>query len=87
MCGRSGASYRDLKAVWNLYGDFSFQTRYNIAPSEEVPVIIRNNEGRNEAKIMKWGLVPPWAPDASMGQRMINARSETPLEKPSFNKP
>jgi putative SOS response-associated peptidase YedK len=84
MCGRFGASYRDLKAVWNLHGDFSFQKRYNIAPSQEVPVIIRNDDGRNEAKVMKWGLVPSWAPDASMGQRMINARSETLLEKPSF---
>ena len=83
MCGRFGASYRDLKTVWNLYGNFSFQTRYNIAPSQEVPVIIRNH-GRNEAKVMKWGLVPSWAPDPGMGQRMINARSETLLEKPSF---
>jgi putative SOS response-associated peptidase YedK len=69
--------------VWNLHGNFAFQTRYNIAPSQEVPVIIRN-EDRNEAKLMKWGLVPSWAPDSSMGQRMINARSETLLEKPSF---
>ena len=84
MCGRFGASYRDIKAVWHLYGSFSFQTRYNIAPSQEVPVVIRNTEGRNEAKVMKWGLVPSWAPDSSMGQRMINARSETLLEKPSF---
>src|SRR5215467_834504 len=83
MCGRFGASYRDIKAVWNLYGDFSFKKRYNIAPSQVVPVIIRN-EGHNEAKVMKWGLVPSWAPDPSMGQRMINARSETLLEKPSF---
>jgi putative SOS response-associated peptidase YedK len=83
MCGRFGASYRDIKIVWNLYGDFSFQTRYNVAPSQEVPVIIRQ-ESRNEAKIMKWGLVPSWAPDPSTGNRMINARSETLLEKPSF---
>ena len=86
MCGRFGASYRDIKTVWNLYGDFSFQTRYNIAPSQEVPVIIRNDDGRNEAKVMKWGLVPSWAPDPSIGQRMINARSETLLEKPSFKR-
>ncbi len=83
MCGRFGASYRDIKIVWNLHGDFSFQTRYNIAPSQEVPVIIRQ-ESRNEAKIMKWGLVPSWTPDPSMGNRMINARSETLLQKPSF---
>jgi len=77
------ASYRDIKAVWHHHGDFAFQTRYNIAPSQEVPVIIRSN-GRNEAKLMKWGLVPSRAPDPSMGQRMINAQSETLLEKPSF---
>jgi putative SOS response-associated peptidase YedK len=83
MCGRFGASYRNIKILWNLHGDFSFQTRYNIAPSQEIPVIIHNDK-RNEAKLMKWGLVPSWAPDPSMGQRMINARSETLLEKPSF---
>ena len=57
MCGRFGASYRDLKTVWHVHGEFSFQKRYNIAPSQEVPIIIRN-EGRNEARLMKWGLVP-----------------------------
>ena len=45
-------------AVWNLHGDFSSRTRDNIAPSQEVPVII-GNETRNEAQLMKWGLVPP----------------------------
>jgi len=48
--------------VWNLHSDFSFPTRYNIAPSQEVPVIVRN-DGRNEAKVIKWGLVPSWAAD------------------------
>ena len=86
MCGRFGASYRDLKTVWNLYGNFSFQRRYNIAPSQEVPVIIRSN-GRNEAKLMKWGLVPSRAPDPSMGQRMINARSQTLLENHHLSTP
>jgi putative SOS response-associated peptidase YedK len=83
MCGRFGASYRDIKIVWNLYGDLSFQTRYNIAPSQEVPLIICN-EDRNEVKVTEWGLVPSWPPDSSMGQRMISTRSETLLEKPSF---
>jgi putative SOS response-associated peptidase YedK len=86
MCGRFGAtfSYRDIKIRWNLYGDLSgFAPRYNIAPSQDVPVIVRN-EDRNELKPMRWGLVPSWARDPSIGQRMINARSETLLEKPSF---
>jgi len=55
MCGRFGASYRDLKTVWNLYGNFSFQRRYNIAPSQEVPVIIRD-EGRNEGETDEMGI-------------------------------
>jgi len=80
MCGRFGASYRDIKTVWNLHGNFAFQKRYNIAPSQEVPVIV-HNDGRNEAKVMKWGLVPSWAPDSSMGERMINARSENAAGK------
>jgi putative SOS response-associated peptidase YedK len=45
----SESSYRDIKTVWNLDGSFPFQTRYNIAPGQEVPVI----NGRNEAKLMK----------------------------------
>jgi putative SOS response-associated peptidase YedK len=86
MCGRFGASYCDIKTVWNLHSDFSFPTHYNIAPSQEVPVIVRN-DGRNEAKVIKWGLVPSWAPDPSMGQRMINARSERCLKSHPSGKP
>jgi putative SOS response-associated peptidase YedK len=85
MCGRFSATFtfRDIKVRWNLSGDLEFAPRYNIAPSQQVPVIVRNND-RNEAKLMKWGLVPSWAPDPSIGNRMINARAETLLEKPSF---
>jgi hypothetical protein len=76
--------YRDIKVLWNLRGEFPlFTPRYNIAPSQEVPVILRN-EDRNELKLMRWGLVPSWAQDRSIGQRMINARAERLLEKPSF---
>jgi putative SOS response-associated peptidase YedK len=86
MCGRFTASFefREIKIRWNLWGDIPFfGPRYNIAPSQEVPVIVRN-ESRNELKPMHWGLVPSWAQEPSMGQRMINARAETLLEKPSF---
>jgi putative SOS response-associated peptidase YedK len=86
MCGRFGATfqYRDIKVLWNLRGDLpEFGPRYNIAPSQEVSIIVRN-EDHNEAKPMRWGLVQSWAQDPSIGQRMINARAETLLEKPSF---
>jgi putative SOS response-associated peptidase YedK len=86
MCGRFEATfqYRDLMALWNLRGDLpEFGPRYNIAPSQDVPVIVRS-EDRNELKPMRWGLVPSWTQDPSMGQRTINARAETLLEKSSF---
>lgn len=56
--------------------------RFNIAPGQDAPVII--NDGKQTLKMMKWGLVPSWAEDPTMGNKMINARSETISEKPSF---
>lgn len=58
------------------------QARYNIAPSQPVAVI--SNENPNEMTFYKWGLIPSWAKDPSMGNKMINARSETAHEKPAF---
>jgi putative SOS response-associated peptidase YedK len=87
MCGRFSAtfSFRDIKVRWNLQGDLSFEPRYNIAPSQSVAVILKGDRG-NEVKLMKWGLVPSWASDPSIGNRMINARAETLLGKPSFKR-
>lgn len=56
--------------------------RYNIAPSQPVAVI--PNTGDNEVTLFKWGLIPSWSKDPSIGDRMINARAETLAEKPSF---
>jgi putative SOS response-associated peptidase YedK len=50
--------------------------RYNIAPSQQVPVIVRNEE-RNILKPMRWGLVPSWTDDKAIWQRLINARADT----------
>jgi putative SOS response-associated peptidase YedK len=58
--------------------------RYNIAPMTEVPVVRVNAEGQRECVRMRWGLVPRWAKDPSIGAKMINARGETIAEKPSF---
>jgi putative SOS response-associated peptidase YedK len=60
-----------------------FVPRYNIAPSQEVPVV-RVHRGRQELTMLRWGLVPSWAEDAKIGYRMINARSESVATKPSF---
>ena len=88
MCGRFTASFefREIKVRYKLQSDLPLlPRRYNIAPSQEVPVIIQNG-GKNELKIMRWGLVPSWAPDRSIANRMINARAESITEKPSFRR-
>jgi putative SOS response-associated peptidase YedK len=56
---------------------------YNIAPTQMIPVIVEEPEGR-ELRLMKWGLVPFWAKDAKIGNSMINARAETIKDKPGF---
>jgi putative SOS response-associated peptidase YedK len=56
--------------------------RYNIAPGQDVLCVIRN--GENHIEPLRWGLIPIWAKDPAIGNRMINARAETVAEKPSF---
>jgi putative SOS response-associated peptidase YedK len=57
--------------------------RYNIAPGQDIPLIVE--EGRERVLVPgRWGLLPPWAQDAKDGYKMINARGETVAEKPSF---
>jgi putative SOS response-associated peptidase YedK len=56
--------------------------RYNIAPTQ--PVAVVPNDGKNRLDYFTWGLIPSWAKDPSIGNRMINARAETLQEKPSF---
>lgn len=58
------------------------QPRYNVAPTQPVAVI--PNDGKNQLDFFVWGLIPSWAKDPAIGSRMINARSETLIEKPSF---
>lgn len=63
------------------------QMRFNIAPSQEAPVIhIKYGDDLRELTNMRWGLVPSWAKDKSIGNRLINAQCEGLFEKPSFRK-
>lgn len=59
--------------------------RYNVAPTQPVAVI--TNASEKKIEFYRWGLIPVWAKDASIGTRMINARAETIMEKPSFKRP
>ncbi len=58
--------------------------RYNIAPSQPIVVVRSNDDGTLSMDSMRWGLVPSWATSLSVGYNMINARSESIAEKPSF---
>jgi putative SOS response-associated peptidase YedK len=61
------------------------QPRYNVAPTQTLPVVVRHSP--NHLEMMRWGLIPSWAKDASIGSRMINARAETVAEKPAYRGP
>jgi putative SOS response-associated peptidase YedK len=62
--------------------DVVVSPRYNVAPSQQVAVVY--DESPNTLSAAKWGLIPSWSKDPSIGYKMINARSETLLEKPSY---
>ena len=62
--------------------DLDFKPRYNIAPTQEVPIVVR--ESPNRAVMMRWGLVPFWAKDPKIGNKTINARAETVQTKPAY---
>ncbi|MDX5476284.1 MAG: SOS response-associated peptidase [Bacillaceae bacterium] len=87
MCGRFTmfATAEELIDAFQITNSFSVDERYNIAPSQEILAIIQDGIERRAGKL-KWGLIPPWAKEPSIGNKMINARGETLHEKPSFKK-
>ena len=62
----------------------SLEPRYNIAPTQSVAAIRADEAGQRSLAMLRWGLVPHWAKDISIGNRLINARAETVAEKPAF---
>jgi len=84
MCGRYTLSDPgDLMETLEIEDPGPIEARYNIAPTQNVPVVRASDDGRELAHL-RWGLIPFWADDPSIGNRMINARSETVAEKASF---
>lgn len=89
MCGRYSIT-SPLEAINALFRvdvqadvKTNFAPRYNVAPSQPVPVIRATEKGR-EFTFLLWGLIPSWAKDTAIANKLINARSETVAEKPSF---
>jgi putative SOS response-associated peptidase YedK len=89
MCGRYELHTHPaaLALAFGLEFPPVIRPRYNIAPTQDIPVIRLGQSGTRELAQMRWGLVPRWAKDPSIGAKMINARGETLAEKPSFRTP
>jgi putative SOS response-associated peptidase YedK len=85
MCGRF-TLFVDAETLQEEFGLYevpaNYSARYNISPTQ--PLMVLADAKTRQAEWMRWGLIPSWAKDPSIGSRMINARSETLQEKPSF---
>jgi putative SOS response-associated peptidase YedK len=86
MCGRFTLNVTPSKLTeyFDLTGDLDFSPSWNIAPFSQINSIVADESGSKHLKSMRWGLIPSWAKDETIGSKLINARSETIVEKPSF---
>jgi putative SOS response-associated peptidase YedK len=86
MCGRFAQKFTGerLQKKYHTINNLSFEPNYNIAPSSNVPIVVHDEDKNLKIEFMKWGLVLHWSKDEEIGNKMINARAETILEKPSF---
>jgi putative SOS response-associated peptidase YedK len=89
MCGRYTIT-DPLDSILDRYyasiaDGFEYKPNYNAAPMQYIPTIIGSKNG-NRLGALRWGLVPTWAKDDKIGNKMINARAETLAEKPSFKR-
>jgi putative SOS response-associated peptidase YedK len=88
MCGRYRLSRRKQiieEHFDTVSGEEDWSPRYNIAPTQPIPVIRQNpKEPVRELSLVRWGLIPSWAKDSSVAAKMINARSETAATKAAF---
>jgi putative SOS response-associated peptidase YedK len=90
MCGRYTLStpIGTLAEEFDIAGPLpGLQPNYNVVPTQEVPAVVAGNGGGDRRlEMLRWGLIPSWADDPGIGARMINARSGTVAEKPSFRR-
>lgn len=86
MCGRFALNENPKKFAehFHLSGEVNLSPSWNIAPSTQIYTITTDKYQARHLHLMKWGLIPAWAKDASIGNKLSNARGETVAEKPSF---
>jgi putative SOS response-associated peptidase YedK len=86
MCGRFKLTMTPevMAELFGIEDEPALAPRYNIAPTQPVLTVRNDQQGQREWAIARWGLIPSWAKEISIGARMINARGETVAEKPSF---
>ena len=87
MCGRYSLAYPDICGLEDRFTfrgkGLDYKPRYNIAPTQGVLAVFNDGEVRH-GEYLRWGLIPFWAKDPSIGNRMINARGETVVQNPVF---
>ena len=85
MCGRYTITtpVDALRRLFQFKNLPNLEPRWNVAPTQAAPVVRETPAGR-ELRMLRWGLIPAWAKDASIGARCINARADTVTEKPAF---
>ncbi len=86
MCGRFSLTtpLEGLRALFLFEESPNLPPRWNIAPTQQVAAVRADADGQRHLAMLRWGLVPGWAKELSIGARMINARGEGVAEKPSF---
>ena len=87
MCGRFTLAAPDgwaLRERFPLGESVEIRRRFNVAPGDDVAAITTDKEGAPRGELLRWGLIPFWAKDASIGYKTINARAETVAERPAF---
>lgn len=88
MCGRFTLRSNPARVAeaFDLTETPELTPRYNVAPTQQVAAVLADDEGRRRLVFQQWGLIPSWADDPTVGNRMINARAETAADKPSFRR-
>ncbi len=86
MCGRYSVTLPPdaIRTLFRVVTGLNLRPRYNVAPTQEAPVIGLDESGQRAVKMFRWGLVPRWSKEMPKSAPLINARAESVAEKPSF---